>query len=76
MIDQNLIKIIESCDYGTYYSCADYEIYDMLEDFITENYELSFSVRHSEMEFEIFFKEQLSRNILEGILNEFIVANG
>jgi hypothetical protein len=69
------IKIISSSEYGLYFLCNDYEVFDILGDYINENYEFSLSYGIKEPRFEIFFKEAQNQEFMEQILNDFIVTN-
>jgi hypothetical protein len=69
--DRKTVKVIESEKYGPIISCSDDDVYDALEDFINENYEMPFSVKHLNPGAELYFKTKTTKKTLNSILGDF-----
>jgi hypothetical protein len=69
--DRKTVKIIESDKYGPIISCSDDDVYDALEDFINENYEMPFSVKHLNPGAQLYFKTKTTARTLNLILDDF-----
>jgi hypothetical protein len=70
---EKTIKIVDAGKYGFSLSCSDDDVYDALEDFINENYEVSFSVMHLNPGADFYFDDEISKETLIDILQNFFV---
>jgi hypothetical protein len=71
MDDRKTLKIVESEQYGAFISCSDFDVFDALEDFINENYEMPFSVKFLDQGAELYFQSKETTENLNEVLGKF-----
>jgi hypothetical protein len=71
MKNNESVKIQDSKQYGAFFSCSDFNIYDALEDFIIENYDFPIYIRQLPTETEIYFNPVQNLETLSSILVNF-----
>jgi hypothetical protein len=72
LIDKTTLRIHLSEKFGLFISCSDFEIFDLLDDFVVANYDKKVSVKFLDQSAEMYFFPHENIESLQEILESFL----